>query len=389
MNEAADPSTSYEMTFGVEEYRERLRKVRAGMAEAGVDTLLLNSFANIFYLIGHQTTGLANYHCLIVPMEGEPLLVVRRLELLLAQSCSWISEFVAWEDHEDPVEVTTRTLSARGLAAGRLGVEKGSLAVSARAMEQLQAALGGARLVDATGVVEACRRIKSPAEIAYIRRTAEITGAGMRAALAAVRAGVTENHVAAAAVSAMYEAGSEFMSREPTVNSGPRSGIAHTSFKRRVIEPGDTVLLEMSACYNRYSAPLMRVASIGEPQARVRAMSDACIGGLEAGIAAVRPGATAGDIERAVGEVYRAHGLSAGKRAGYSIGIGFPPSWMEAEIIALKRDDPTVLVPGMVFHIVPALREPRQFAVGCSESVLVTEQGHEVLTALDRKLFVK
>src|SRR3546814_19442524 len=76
-------------------------------------------------------------------------------------------------------------------------------------------------------------------------------------------------------------------------------------------------------------------------------------------------------IERAISDVYRAHGLSAGKRAGYSVGIGFPPTWMEAEIIALKRDDPTVLQPGMVFHIVPALREAGQFAVGCSETVQI------------------
>src|SRR3546814_2056149 len=83
-------------------------------------------------------------------------------------------------------------------------------------------------------------------------------------------------------------------------------------------------------------------------------------------------------------DVSRAHGLAAGKRAGYSVGIGFPPTWMEAEIIALKRDDPTVLHPGMVFHIVPALREAGQFAVGCSETVLVTENGVEVLTKLER-----
>src|SRR3546814_680304 len=150
-----------------------------------------------------------------------------------------------------------------------------------------------------------------------------------------------------------------------------------------------TVLLEMSACYNRYSAPLMRVVSLGQPAERVTRMSDACIAGLQAGIAAVGPGALAGDIERAVSDVYRAHGLSAGKRAGYSVGIGFPPTWMEAEIIALKRDDPTVLQPGMVFHIVPALREAGQFAVGCSETVLVTETGAEVLTGLEQVLFVR
>src|SRR3546814_11500886 len=89
------------------------------------------------------------------------------------------------------------------------------------------------------------------------------------------------------------------MARGPTFIPGPRSGIAHSTFKRRVLEQGDTVLLEMSACYNRYSAPLMRVVSLGQPAERVTRMSDACIAGLQAGIAAVGPGALAGAIGRA------------------------------------------------------------------------------------------
>jgi Xaa-Pro dipeptidase len=186
----------------------------------------------------------------------------------------------------------------------------------------------------------------------------------------------------------MYSAGSEFMSREPTVTSGARSGIAHTSFKRRRIELGDTVLLEMSACYNRYSGPLMRAVSVGRPSDSVKKYSDACIASLDAAIAVAKPGVTAGEVERAVGNAYRSAGLSAGKRAGYSVGIGFPVTWMEADIIALTRDDSTVLESGMVFHIVPAIREPRKFAVGCSETLLITPSGNEILTSVDRKLFV-
>ena len=378
-----------EMTFGLDEYRRRLAKVREGMSQSGVDTLLVHTFANIFYLIGHQTTGLANYHCLVIPPSGDPFLVVRRLEAPLAAACSWIDDFVIWEDHEDPAAVTIAALVERGLDRGTIGIDKSSISVSARFMEMIQSSISTAVFKDAGGLVEAARRIKSEVEVDYIRRAGAMTSLGVQAAIDAIRPGVTENDVAAEAVSAMYRAGSEFMSREPTVTSGPRSGIAHTSFKRRVLETGDSVLLEMSACYNRYNAPLMRVVSIGDPSDQMKKWADACIAGLEGAIAAVKPGATAGDVELAVREAYQAAGLSAGKRAGYSVGIGFPVTWMEAEIIALKREDPTVLEPGMVFHIVPALREARKFSVGCSETVLVTETGHEVLTQLDRKVFVK
>ncbi len=382
------PPNKSEMTFDLGEYEPRLAAVRQRMAQSGIDTLLVHTFANIFYLIGHQTTGMANYHCLVVPAASAPCLVVRRLEAPLADACSWIDDFEIWEDHEDPITITIEALRTRGLDRGTIGVELSSTAVSAQFVERTQSEVPSSTIKDASGLVGGVRRIKSEAEIECIRQAAVITSKGVRAALIAIMPGATENEVAAAAVSTMYRAGSEFMSREPTVSSGPRSGIAHTSFKRRVLETGDSVLLEMSGCFNRYNAPLMRVASIGEPSDRMKKLSDACLTGLEDAIATVKPGATAGDVERAVSDAYRAAGLSAGKRAGYSVGIGFPVTWMEADIIALKRDDPTVLKPGMVFHIVPALREARKFSVGCSETVLVTERGSEVLTTLDRRVFV-
>jgi Xaa-Pro dipeptidase len=382
-----DGGKKSEITFSLEEYAERLAAVRRGMQSAGVDTLLVHTFSNIFYLIGHQTTGLANYHCLVIPTAGQPFLVVRRLECLLAETTSWLDDFVVWDDHENPAVVTVRELQRRAMDRGVVGVDKGSISVSAQLVDQIVSGLRNATIKDAGGIVESLRRIKSPTEISYIKEAGRLTSLGILAGVEAVRPGTTENEVAAASVTAMYNGGSEFMSREPTVTSGPRSGIAHTSFKRRRIESGDAVLLEMSACYNRYSAPLMRVVSVGAPSAALKSYADVCVASLEAAIAAAKPGATAGDVEKAVADAYRAAGLSAGKRAGYSVGIGFPVSWMEADIIALKRDDPTVLEPGMVFHIVPAIREPRKFAVGCSETVLITPSGNEILTSADRKMF--
>src|SRR3546814_12592660 len=171
----------------------RLAAVRERMGQAGIDTMLVHTFANIFYLIGHQTTGLANYHCLVIPMSGEPFLVVRRLEQPLADACSWIDDFVIWEDHEDPVDVTVRTLRERGLGTGAIGVAKTSLAVSAPFMESLRSAFASFRVVDSSAMVGACRSTKSPAEIAYIRKEAESNAKGIAAAVAGQRHGSTEN----------------------------------------------------------------------------------------------------------------------------------------------------------------------------------------------------
>src|SRR3546814_6782513 len=101
-------------------------------------------------------------------MSGEPFLVVRRLEQPLADACSWIDDFVIWEDHEDPVDVTVRTLDERGLGTGAIGVEKASLAVSARFMESLCSAFASAQIIDASALVGACRSIKSQIGRAHV-----------------------------------------------------------------------------------------------------------------------------------------------------------------------------------------------------------------------------
>ena len=77
------------------------------------------------------------------------------------------------------------------------------------------------------------------------------------------------------------------------------------------------------------------------------------------------------------------------KRAGYSMGINFPPGWGEGDVLDLSRDNPTMLQPGMVFHIPQPYRVPDEQTVSTSETVLVTEAGCEAITNFPRQLFRK
>jgi Xaa-Pro dipeptidase len=146
----------------------------------------------------------------------------------------------------------------------------------------------------------------------------------------------------------------------------------------------------MTGVYGRYVGPLMRSASLGEPSQKVRRMADLCIEGLNRAIAAVRPGVTAGSVDDACRGLMEESGVyeSFRKRTGYSVGLAFPPNWNEGHIVSLRKNDPTVLAPGMVFHIPPALRDYGVSCVGFSETVVVTETGCEVLTNFPRELVV-
>jgi Xaa-Pro dipeptidase len=381
-----------DLAFPETEYQRRLQLVYEAIAQRGLDGLVVFGPENLFYLTGFETTGYSAFQLAVVPAGAEPRLLVRELERGAVRRLSWMaSEPVTIEDGADPIESVVQMLRDLGLDASLLGIDRSSWFLTVKQYQQLVAELGQATIEDGSGFVERARRIKSALELDCIRQAARYTEAGMRAGIEAVRAGSTDNDVAAAAAAAIFRSGSEGMSIAPIVTSGYRSGVAHTTFARRRIEDGDAVLLEMGGVHKRYTGPLMRSAVVGPPGGLARRMHDACSRALDAAIAAIRPGVTSGSVHAACQQVIDGSGFEANfrKRLGYSVGVGFAPDWGEGHILQLSRDDPTVLEPGMVFHMPPALREYSVAGVGCSETVAVTSDGVEVITKFPRPLSIR
>ncbi len=375
-----------ELLFPKTEYRRRLSNLKEQMAEHDIEVLVCADRENIFYLSGYQTLG-DNYQMLIVPIDGEPTLVLRYLESMLAARHACVDDVEKWDDIDDPVEVTVKGMKKRNLLDKVVGIEEQSVYLQVRTWQRLNAAIPN--LVDGSGLVERCRAVKSPLEIDAMRRAAKLTVEGMKAAMDTIREGVTENDIAAAAFDAMTRAGSEYLTDDPIITSGDRAGIPHTSYMRRKLQPGDTVLLELSAVYHRYHAPLMRGAVVGEPSPEIEKMAEVCIDALNAALAAVKPGATSGEVDEACRSIITENGFweNFRKRTGYSVGCGLT-TWGEGHLVSLKENDPTELVPGMCFHIPPALRLYGRAGMGWSETVTVTDSGMDILTDFPRRLFV-
>ncbi|HLJ21375.1 MAG TPA: Xaa-Pro peptidase family protein [Stellaceae bacterium] len=382
------PQSKIPLPFSKAEYDNRLAALRKRMGERGIDVLLVFIPANVLYLTGYVTIGFTNFQALIVPRTGRPFLFIREMERLVAQATTWVEDFDIFADDDDPMERLRAVLAAHDWLGKGLGAEMNGGFVSPLMMREIEQRLGG--LKDGSGLVEAGRRIKSTEELALIRSACRVTEAGITAAFDAIRAGTTENMVAAAAYTAMMAAGADFFVNDPIVTSGWRSGIPHTTFANRTLERGDTVLLEFGGCHRRYFGPLMRTAVIGPVKPAIEKMSGVVVEALNAAIAAIRPGVTSGSVDEACRRPIEAAGYEPyfRKRTGYSVGSAFAPTWGEGHIISLRKDDPSLLEPGMVFHMPPALRMPHQYCVGFSETVAVTETGCEVLTRYPRELRV-
>lgn len=370
------------LPFSLDEYRQRLDKVRANMDARGIDLALISVPENIYYLTGYTTLGYYMYQVLMLPVDDEPTLLTYREERINVERLSWLERHVDYEVTDDPVAVTIDAVRGLGVSGKTLSVEEGAYFFPIRVYRQLTSAIDDVRWVDGTGLVDSARVVKSDAEMGYIRAAAQATMAGMDEALAVARVGRTENDVAGALYQAMLAEGSEYPGSPPYVISGERSGLPHGTWEGRELRDGDIVFLEFAGCVKRYSAAMMRTAFLGTPPAAVRDRAKAVIDCVEAAIDAIRPGVTSGEVDAAARDAIRSHGFGEHTHeTGYSIGVCYPPGWNETHIMNLQPGDETVLQRNMVFHFVPSLIvEELNGHVGFSETVAVTDDGCEVLT---------
>ena len=379
-----------DLFFSLEEYHDRLAKLRSAMTEKGLDVLISFTPENIYYLSGYQTPGYYTYQCVIIPVEGDPIMFTRYLEETNVRGLSWIDTRGYYNDNQSPVEETLRTLAEHGLTNKTIGVEENSWFLTVSDYRRLQEGLPDATFIDASGTVESLRLIKSDQEVAYIREAAAACDDGMMRAITIAAPGKTENDLALALYEGALAHDSEYMSLPPFVAAGYRSALAHATWSGKELVNGEVVFLEHAGVIHRYSAALIRVVSVGEPSDQIKRMDEAARAGLRAAIATAAPGIPAYEVDRACRGAIRDLGFGEyfRHRTGYSIGINFPPDWGEGHIMSIKESESRPLEPGMTFHFVPGLFDYGHAAVGCSQTVLITANGCEPLSTIPEQLFV-
>ena len=374
-----------EVPFAPAEYAERLRKVRARMAEIGLDLVIASSPENICYLCGYESVGYFAQQALLVSLSEEPLLVIRALEVPNAEASCYLEGIVGYADHEGGSAAIAR--AALAFKAARIGVELRSRSLTVAQLGELRDLLPNREFVDSFGAIEDVRLIKSDAELAYIRQAAACVEAGMKACLAALRPGLRECDLASAAYLANIQAGSDWTGAPVFVSSGPRSARAHTTWSDKSIAAGEPVFLEVNAAKHRYHAVMMRAGCLAPVPDRFRQMMGASRAGLEAALATARPGVSAADVDRACraaiakagcGEIFRL-------RSGYSMGLGFE-NFGEGALFSLHEANDRPLAEGMVLHICPYLADAGRYGGAFSETVIVSKGGIDLLCAVPREI---
>jgi Xaa-Pro dipeptidase len=232
-------------------------------------------------------------------------------------------------------------------------------------------------------MVDGLRLVKSPEEQALMRRAARVTDTAAAAAIAAITDGAAETEVAAACLAAMTRAGGHPPGFGPFIRPGNRLGEEHATWGDGAYKRGEPVFLELSGCISRYHAPLgrlIRIRTIRDQDAR---MAEVAQRAFTAVVAALKPGRKAREIYGAWQAVVDDAGLAHYRRhhCGYCVGIGQPPSWTGGNsVTGLRADSELEIRTGMSFHILSWLMNTGAGNDFISNTVLLTEDGAEVLT---------
>ena len=245
-----------ESAFRADEYAQRIRRTRERLSRAGVDVMIVTGPENIFWLTGQQTPGYYTFQALLLPVEGDPVFVIRQLEYFNFIANTFISDAAIYQDGDNPVDFLVGMLQQRGWLNKRIGLDKRGWFLPIAVYEALQSKLGA--IADTAGVIEPLRAVKSAAEVEKIAAAARYVDAGMRAGMAAIRSGADENALVSAMMGAAIAAGSEYVGMEPLVSTGPRSGVPHGTWRRRVMQDNDPVFLEMSAATHQGTRELVQ-----------------------------------------------------------------------------------------------------------------------------------
>lgn len=373
-----------QLLFDRSEFDARLATLRGRMKALGADLVLLDEMEAMFWIAGFASSQ-NRWRCCVVPLEGEPFFLIRKLDATPLRQRTWIADIVTFRDWEDPVAALAAKLRARGLDGKRLGLDHNSYGTSIRRLAQIRAALPGAGIVDIGPLLWELRLRKSPAEIALMRRAAAIADRAMEEAIAVCRPGASQRDAAAAASACYIRMGGDPEKVGP-ISAGTGWDFLHSHLGETPLKPGDVVHLELTPRITGYGARLMRCVSIGAPSPELEAAARALADIQDRQIAAMVPGAEARVVDAILREGVVAAGLrdSVDNITGYTLGYYHPATPRTSDFTRIFHPEASWRIePGMAFHMYASAAR-----VSFSESVVITDSGPERLGRLPRRLYV-
>jgi Xaa-Pro dipeptidase len=381
----------------LDQARQRTLTFQQRLKDEGVRIAVLTDQSSIAYLAGfwgYLSVEFGRPTFLIVRPDEEPVVIAPLMEHEMVSAMTWVDKVLTWEDAGE-----NRWDHVLGCA---ISVDTEEVGIEAAAIPPIvrnwfDESRRATRLKDISRLLGEMRMIKSPEEIAVMRKAGEVAVAMMQAAEGSLAEGIPEYEAALSVINAGTRKAAGFLTSRgweafvsPLIHnlqimqSGRDTSMVHRRASVKRLERGDPVYFCFCnmAEFKQYKLGFDRMFFIREVSDEAFRVQQAAIDAQQAAIAAIRPGVTAESVAEAANEVYRARGYQTGYRTGRSIGI----SYLEAP--ELKAGDRTLLKAGMTFAVDGGISVGGKLGGRIGDSVAVTETGCEYLTEYPREIRV-
>ena len=370
--------------FSKEEFASRKKKVLTLMKDQKLDALLMFRQESMYWLTGYDTFGYVFFQTLVLDKSGNVILLTRAPDLRQAQNTSNIKDIRIWIDKDDsnPTENLKIILNELNLNGKTIGIEYESYGLTGRNAIKLNKSLEGyCEIKDQSELVSHLRVIKSPEEISYVRKAAELSDRALDEVWKNAKAGVSEGKILAEMQKVIFEGGGDYPANEFIIGSGHNALLCRYQAEKRILSNTDQLTIEWAGTYKHYHSAMFRTIPIGKADPKHYKMYEACHEALTNSEKKLLPGNTVGEIFDVHAKTLDDLGYKESRMnaCGYSLGATFSPSWMDTPPM-IYTGNPLILKPGMVFFIHMILMDStNQLAMNLGETYLVTENGNERL----------
>lgn len=361
---------------------EALSRLRAAMQQEAVDIMVIDHGELLAWLTGY-TVSETLYRACLVPLHGEPWMVLRQLDEAPCRAQSPALVVETYRDDEDPWYAVAHSLAHRGYQRARIGADFYSYGMTVHSWQQLSRHLPDAQWCDLTAISDRLRSVKFPAELIALREAAVIADATMNRIGHEARGGWRVRDVAALAAGQFLRLGADTGETGPIVIASGDNGFLHASGHEQRLRRHDVLHVELIPRVRHYSARLMRPFIVGDISSQRAELAEQLIAIQDQQLRAMKPGVSACDVDAIVRETLLNRGLRKDypNVTGYALGLytrtprpsDFSTSFHVKASWLLEED--------MVFHMYISAQ-----SLAFSETVRVTPEGAERLTMLPRQL---
>lgn len=366
-------------------YEYRLKKCTHLMTQAGFNVLLLTKPANMFYLTGDGR--LCAYA--MITQDGKVALGVPQTDVEDVKQLASFNHMVGFEDEVGMIHSIAHHFEHFGIKEGVVGLEYTYLTQSMMSMlTHPHGKPAGVTAKDCTHILSELRIVKDKEEIKRIKAAAKVAVKGMKAAVGAVKPGITESQVAAKAEYVMRKAGAEEFWRS-YVSSGPRTNIAHGLPTLRTLQAGDLVMIDIHPVVNGYSADICRTVCVGKPTAEQQAAYDLYLKAQQTTIGKVIAGVGMVELEQTLHGVVKegGHGNHLFGPTIHGVGIEFEESPLPpGHAFFHGEKEPPPLEANVVIAVGNCGLYTGPWGVRVEDTVVVGPEGPKVLTHYLRQL---